>query len=93
MKAGEGLRFQRDHDFTEAHRLRYGTQARDEMWNLFGLAWDAGGERTMPYQGCAITWIDDRGVGKPRAPGAAFPRRNRSWRTCVSRAQWLRGAP
>jgi hypothetical protein len=73
MKAGEGLRFQCDYNNTESHRLRYGTEARDEMCNLFGLAWDAGGERTMAYQSCSITWVDDQGVGQAASAKGGFP--------------------
>ncbi|HEY6562654.1 MAG TPA: hypothetical protein VI072_35545 [Polyangiaceae bacterium] len=74
MKTGEGLRFQCDYNNTESHRLRYGTQARDEMCNLFGLAWDAGGDRTMPYQGCSITWLDEQGVGQSASAKGGFPK-------------------
>jgi len=74
MKAGEGLRFQCDYNNTETHRLRYGTQARDEMCNLFGLAWDAAGARTLPYQSCSITWVDEQGVGQSANAKGGFPK-------------------
>jgi hypothetical protein len=62
MKQGEGFRFQCKYQNTEDRALRFGTSATDEMCILLGLAWNAGAERDIPWQSCAITYVDDAGL-------------------------------
>jgi hypothetical protein len=73
MKQGEGFRFQCDYENTEDRPLRFGTSATDEMCILFGVAWNAGAERDMPSQSCAITYADGAGIGQAVGP-SGFPR-------------------
>ncbi len=73
FKKGEGFRFECNFDNTETHRLRFGTQARDEMCILFGLAWDAGNERVIPSQSCDLTWADERGVAQDVKAKGGYP--------------------
>jgi hypothetical protein len=73
FKAGEGFRFECNYDNTETHRLRFGTQARDEMCILFGLAWDAGDQREIPSQSCNLTWADERGVAQDTTAKDGYP--------------------
>jgi hypothetical protein len=72
MKKGEGFRFECNYANTEDRRLRFGTSATDEMCILFGMVWNAGTERDLPSQNCAITWVDSEGVGHVAEEG--FPR-------------------
>ena len=72
MKEGEGFRFQCDFQNTEDRALRFGTSATDEMCILFGLAWNAGSERTIPSQSCGIVYADDAGIGHAIGP-EGFP--------------------
>ncbi|HMJ13836.1 MAG TPA: hypothetical protein VK524_20605 [Polyangiaceae bacterium] len=73
FRAGEGFRFECNYNNTETHRLRFGTQARDEMCILFGLAWDAGDERVIPSQSCDLTWEDERGVAQDTDAKGGYP--------------------
>jgi hypothetical protein len=73
FKAGEGFRFQCDYNNTEDHALRFGTQARDEMCILFGLAWDAGNQREIPSQSCSLTWRDENNVAQDTKAKGGFP--------------------
>jgi hypothetical protein len=73
MKKGEGFRFECSYKNTQDRPLRFGTNATDEMCILFGLAWNAGAERTLPSQNCAITWTDAEGTAHS-ARDLGFPR-------------------
>jgi hypothetical protein len=63
MQTGEGFRFQCNYNNTEAHQLRFGVNATDEMCVLFGLIWDTDA-RDAPEQDCDIVYADAEGIGR-----------------------------
>jgi hypothetical protein len=71
IEQGAGFRFACNYANTEQRRLRFGTSATDEMCVLFGTVWNAGPERDLRPQTCAITWVDASGIG--HAAEAGFP--------------------
>jgi hypothetical protein len=72
MKAGEGFRFKCDFDNPSDARLRYGIRGTDEMCILGGWIWPVTGKE-LPWQDCAVTWIDAQGIGHSAEESGGFP--------------------
>jgi hypothetical protein len=64
MKQGEGFRFQCDFANTEAHTLRFGVNATDEMCILFGQYWEAHDGQALGPQSCNMTILGDDGIAR-----------------------------
>jgi hypothetical protein len=73
LQAGEGFRFECNYNNTEAHALRFGTNATDEMCVLNGLLWDPLNKQEVTSQNCDISWVDDQKLGHEAGDGA-FPK-------------------